>query len=234
VSLQIVILAGGLGTRLGHLTHGVPKPMISLAGKPFLEWQILFLAEQGFKDFLVLSAYLADQISYHFADGGRLGVNIKYSVEPSPLGTGGAVKYALDHIDDNFILINGDSFLPLVINDKIPANLKNELSLLALTALQACPVEPNLCLKNDFITKYERNIRNCDGRGAVDAGIYFCNKFLIEGALKKLEDRFSWDLVLSQFASNKMLKGIAISTPFYDIGTPERLTVFEDYLRKRI
>jgi NDP-sugar pyrophosphorylase family protein len=111
--MQAVILAGGLGTRLGDITKAVPKPMVPIAGKPYLEHQIRLLAEQGIRDVVLLVGYLGRQIEDHFGDGAAWKVRIRYSREQTPLGTGGALREAGPLLADAFLLIYGDSYLPI-------------------------------------------------------------------------------------------------------------------------
>lgn len=92
--MQALILAGGLGTRLWPLTKEVPKPMVPVAGVPYLEHQLRLLARQGLQDVVMLTANLSEQIEEYFGDGRRLGLDIRYSREPEPLGTGGALRAA--------------------------------------------------------------------------------------------------------------------------------------------
>jgi len=88
--IKIFILAGGLGTRIRALFPERPKSMIPFNGRPFLEHQIAFLAGQGFRRFVLCVGHQAEQIVAHFGDGDRLGVEIAYSRETAPLGTGRA------------------------------------------------------------------------------------------------------------------------------------------------
>lgn len=104
-----VILAGGYGKRLRPYTDSVPKPLIQINGKPILEYQLIWLKKQGFKDFIFLLGYKADSIIQYFDDGGKWSVNILYSIEDIPRGTGGAIYNARHLIDrEEFIVVNGD------------------------------------------------------------------------------------------------------------------------------
>ncbi|MGI0088366.1 MAG: nucleotidyltransferase family protein [Nitrosotalea sp.] len=109
--MQAVVLAGGLGTRLGRLTKERPKSMLLIHGKPFLEYLITLLKTKGIVDFVLCTGYKHEIISGYFGDGIKFGVNIQYSVEKEPLGTGGALKNALPLLDENFLLLNGDTIL---------------------------------------------------------------------------------------------------------------------------
>ncbi|MFZ0252653.1 MAG: nucleotidyltransferase family protein, partial [Nitrososphaeraceae archaeon] len=96
-----VILAGGLGKRLRPLTSDRPKPMIQINNTPIIELQVKWLKKFGITDIIVLVGHLREKIKHHLADGKKFGVNISYIEENVPLGTGGALKNAKDHIIQN-------------------------------------------------------------------------------------------------------------------------------------
>lgn len=107
---KAVILAGGFGKRLRPLTEDRPKPLVEVAGRPIIEWQILWLSSHGIRDFVVLLGYKWERLVERLGSGQRLGVRIAYVVEDEPLGTGGAIKNA-EHLlrdGDYFIVLNGD------------------------------------------------------------------------------------------------------------------------------
>ncbi|MCL7383798.1 MAG: nucleotidyltransferase family protein [Thaumarchaeota archaeon] len=107
---KIVILAGGLGKRLRPLTENTPKVLLPVAGKPILEWQILWLRHYGFYDIILCVGYLWQRIREVIGDGSRYNVKVAYVVESEPLGTGGALMNAKKELEDTdkFIVINGD------------------------------------------------------------------------------------------------------------------------------
>ncbi|WFO75828.1 nucleotidyltransferase family protein [Desulfurococcaceae archaeon MEX13E-LK6-19] len=108
--MMVAILVGGFGKRLRPYTEEVPKPLVPVAGKPILEWQILWLKKYGFDEFVLLVGYRKEKIIEYIGSGSRLGVKVTYVVEDEPLGTGGALKNA-EHIlsrEDVFIALNGD------------------------------------------------------------------------------------------------------------------------------
>ncbi len=109
--MYALIIAGGEGERLRPLTSDRPKPMIEVAGKPILEYQIRWLARQGLSDAVLLCGYKAEVIQRHFGDGSRFGLNVHYSLEEEPLGRGGALKLGarlLPAGEDAVIALNGD------------------------------------------------------------------------------------------------------------------------------
>ncbi|MFH1169246.1 MAG: NDP-sugar synthase [Chloroflexota bacterium] len=106
--MKAVILVGGEGTRLRPLTCRIPKAVVPIMNRPFLEHLLRYLAGHGVRDIILAMGYIPDQIQSRLGDGSRLGVRLTYLVESSPLGTAGAVKNAEPFLDDAFIVFNGD------------------------------------------------------------------------------------------------------------------------------
>jgi len=110
---KAVILVGGEGTRLRPLTNGIPKPMLPVLNRPFLEHTIHYLRKYGITEIVLALSYLPDAIKDYFGDGQSFGVRLHYTVEDSPLGTAGAVKNAGQYLDSTFAVLNGDIFTDL-------------------------------------------------------------------------------------------------------------------------
>jgi len=152
-----VILAGGLGKRLRPLTSDRPKPMIQINNTPIIELQVKWLKKFGITDIIVLVGHLREKIKHHLADGKKFGVNISYIEEKVPLGTGGALKNAKDHIikngnsDSGFFVINGDILTNL---DPFTISEKGSMTL-ALVPLKSTfgIVETNGDLVSKFVEK---------------------------------------------------------------------------------
>jgi mannose-1-phosphate guanylyltransferase len=106
--VQALILAGGEGTRLRPLTSAIPKPVVPLAGRPFIAHMVDWLAGHGVDDVILACGFMADGVRAVLGDGGSLGVRLRYIEEPEPLGTGGALKFAEALLDDRFLMLNGD------------------------------------------------------------------------------------------------------------------------------
>jgi len=112
--MQTVIMAGGMGTRLGRLTARRPKPLVNIHGRPFLEYQIELLRENGIRRVVMCVGHFGEQIKDRFGTGRDLGVTIRYSEEGERLlGTGGALKKAESLLEERFFLLWGDSYLLL-------------------------------------------------------------------------------------------------------------------------
>jgi NDP-sugar pyrophosphorylase family protein len=103
-----LILAGGQGIRLRPITYELPKSMITIKGKPILEYIINKLKEAEVTDVVISIGYLGERVKEYFGDGSKFGVNIKYMEEAKPLGTGGAIKQAQNIFKDDTLVINGD------------------------------------------------------------------------------------------------------------------------------
>ncbi|MEM0438522.1 MAG: nucleotidyltransferase [Desulfurococcaceae archaeon] len=125
--MKAAILAGGFGKRLRPLTDDKPKPLIEVAGKPIIAWQIEWLKKHGIRDLVILVGYKRNMVIDELGSGGKYGARVSYVVEEEPLGTGGALKNA-EHIlgkEDYFLLINGDIITNLNPLELVEALEKN-------------------------------------------------------------------------------------------------------------
>jgi NDP-sugar pyrophosphorylase family protein len=134
-----VILAGGLGKRLRPLTSNVPKPMVSIAGKPILVRQIEWLKNYGVRDFIFCVGYLKEKIIEYVGNGRKFEVNVRYSVEERSLGTGGALKNAEDFLKNEtyFFVLNGDiitNLNPLKLLDELKEDVAGVIAVVPLTS----------------------------------------------------------------------------------------------------
>jgi mannose-1-phosphate guanylyltransferase len=113
------VLVGGEGTRLRPLTFTTPKPLLPIAGQPFLERQLTWLAGHGVTEVVLALGYLPDAFAQHFTDDMFEGMRLRYAVEPEPLGTAGGIRFAAAHagIDDRFVVCNGDVLTTLDLSE---------------------------------------------------------------------------------------------------------------------
>lgn len=134
--LKVAILAGGYGKRLKPLTDNLPKPLLPVAGRSILEWQIKWLKHHGFDDLVLCVGYHWEKIKEWIDDGSKYNVRVMYAVEPEPLGTGGALMNAKKFLEDaeRFIVINGDILTNLDLK-KLLTPLENFSGAIALTPL---------------------------------------------------------------------------------------------------
>jgi NDP-sugar pyrophosphorylase family protein len=229
--MQAVILAGGLGTRLWPLTKIVPKPMVPVAGVPYLEHQLRILKEQGIHDIVLLTGYLGEQIEDYFRDGERLALSIRYSREQNPLGTGGALRHARHLLAQDFLIIYGDSYLPIDYA-QVLTKLRNTGAEGLLVAydnrLEDTSVKNNVELDDSgYVTRYQKD--STDKLGYVEAGVLAFRRSVVdrmpgEGAVSLEREIFP------QLIAQRRLIAYVTTQRFYDIGTPQRLKAIEEVL----
>jgi mannose-1-phosphate guanylyltransferase len=226
--MQAVILAGGLGTRLWPLTREVPKPMAPVNGVPFLEIQVRDLVARGVEDILMLTGHLGDRIEAHFGDGSRWGARVRYSREPRPLGTGGALRLALPLLADPFLLLYGDSFLPADYA-RLVAMLDGSPALGVLAVYRdtsgETTVSPNVALDGDRVAAYDKR-----GSGDhVEAGLSAFRRAVVP-MLGEAEPCSLEAELFPRLAAGGLLLAWRAPRRFYDIGTPARLREAEEAL----
>jgi len=224
--MQAVILAGGLGTRLRPYTEHVPKGMVPVLGKPFLQHQIVLLRSQGIKEILLLVGHLAEHICKFFGDGSAYGVNISYSQESLPLGTAGALKLAADKLQKNFLLLNGDTFLFMNYQNAIDCFLRLQAGgvvvgykkdLVHTTANLA--VSPNMQVVNPKQMQLTH----------VNAGAMIFSRNILE--LIPEDRAYSIDNeVFPKMIAKKSLWVYEIQERYFDMGTHNGLKELENFL----
>lgn len=226
--MQIIILAGGRGSRLGVLTEQMPKPMMNINGIPFLEILIDYLKHQGFKKIILSVGYLSEKIEEYFSDGKNFSVEIKYSKEKKPLGTAGAILNTKSLLEDEFIVINGDTFLELDYQKFIDFSHKSsKLCNLVGFSKNDDDFKNNLEINNFLVKSYSKNQFD-DKFNFVDAGIYFLKK----KSLEYFADDFPISLEIDIFPKlieSHQIGGFITNKKFYDIGTPERIDKFKKF-----
>jgi NDP-sugar pyrophosphorylase family protein len=226
--MQVVILAGGLGTRLRPLTEVVPKPMAPVQGRPFLEYLIEYLAAQGLKKFLLLVGYLGQRVQEHFGNGGDFGVSIEYAWEDSPLGTGGALRAALGALESEFLLLYGDSFLPIDYRALSHDFRRSELPAMVVVydnRIANTGVTNNIAIDGEgLVACYKKGVDD-PALHYVEAGVLGLTRNVIadipEAKVVSLEQDI-YPLLIGR----RQLGGSVTTQRFYDIGTPARLEEF--------
>ena len=232
--MQAVILAGGLGTRLGELTKVTSKVMLPFDGEPFLLHILRLLKSQGIEDFVVCIGYLGEQVKGFFGSGRRLGVNIDYSEESEKLlGTGGALKQAQPMLDRYFLVLNGDTYLPIDYREveKEYLRLGRKALMVAYDNKIDTGVKNNIALDRDHIViRYDKKNISPDLEYA-EAGAVILQREALdlvpEGVPVSLEDGIYRPLI-----EQREFAACITGQRFYDIGTPEQRQVFEKLVQK--
>lgn len=228
--MQAVILAGGRGERLRPLTDAVPKPLVRVAGRPFLDFLLGFLRGQGVSDVVLLTGYLSGMIERHVGDGASFGMRIRCAREKKPLGTGGALKGALPLLAEEFLFLNGDTLLPLDCRALLPALAPFAALLSAFPALGTGRT-PNLKLGAlGRVAGYAR--AGGGGFTHVDAGAGLFRRAIADHFPSR--DVFSLEEdVYPRLIERGLLGAFPAAEDFYDIGTPAGMKRFEEFVRGR-
>ncbi len=216
-SIPCIVLAGGLGTRLRGVINDLPKPMAMINGKPFLHYVLLYLTQQKIKKAVLSVGYKANVIEAYFGDK-YLDVEISYSKEEEPLGTGGGIKKAFELVNDLAFVLNGDTFFDIDLNSLREFHLQNEADIsLALKPMKNFDRYGTVQLKENRIVNFEE--KKFLTEGLINGGVYFFSKNVFENVG---DEKFSFEKeVLEKSVSQKKLCGKIYDDYFIDIGIPE-------------
>ena len=226
---QAVILAGGLGTRLKPYTDKFPKPMIEINGKPFINYLLEYLASEKIKKVIILSGYKSEIIENHIGDGSKFGVEVTFSRLDSNAQTSERLFNCFNKLNDKFLLMYCDNFIPLNLN-KVIKNFYQEGKKAQVTIYKNkhLMTKNNVLYKNNNILKYDKFRTDKDLNG-VNVGFMIFTKNLV-----KLLENKSQDFETIIFP--KMIKDNEISCyltdhKYYSIGSLDRLPTTEKYFK---
>ena len=226
--MQAIILAGGLGTRLRPITNKIPKPMVKIAGKPFLEHLIGMLKKNGITQIVLCVGYLHLQIMDYFGNGKKFEVRIKYSIEKNPLGTGGAIKQAEKYLKDDFFVIYGDSYLGIDYRKLMLFHQKvNKTGTMVIYGNESDTfVKNNVEIDKDgCIINYDKENANNDMK-YVDAGVLVFKKSILKSMPSNKKISLEED-IFPKVIKSKGLCSFKSNNRFYDIGSMQRLRAFK-------
>jgi D-glycero-alpha-D-manno-heptose 1-phosphate guanylyltransferase len=216
--MEAIILSGGFGTRLREVVPDLPKPMASVAGRPFLEILLLSLASKGFKRIILSVGFMANKISDHF--GHRFaGMELLYAVENSPLGTGGAVRLALSKcLQDHVFVFNGDTYLDLEVDAVESLWLKLRHPIIVGRELAATERYGRLLTSENRVTGFSE--KGLKGHGLINAGCYVLNRDQLDHFA--LNQAFSIETDFLTSAVKSIPVEVFVTTGlFIDIGIPQ-------------
>lgn len=239
---QLVIAAGGLATRLRPLSDKLPKSMIEVEGKPFLEHQIELVKAQGLKRILLLVGHLADQIEAYFGDGTGFGVSISYSKEPKPMGTAGALKLAEPLLDPAFFLMYGDAYLMIDLarlwerlihspREAVMAVFKNQHRWGRSNVVFDPPLVSYFQARLDLEDADPDMMRYHGRLEYIDYGVTAVKRQVL--SYIPVDEALSMNEIFALLAEKAQLDGCEVFERFYEIGSHEGLEEFRNYLRTR-
>lgn len=178
---QVVILVGGKGTRLGELTKATPKPLLEVeGGVRFLDVVIENFSRQGFKDIVLLAGFCGDQIEDAYKDKQIHGAKIRVIIEPEPQGTGGALLFAKDILDDWFLMANGDSIFDFNFREFSKDANSDFIAKLALREVPDPARFGAVTLDGEKIIGFMEKSENLKGPALINGGIYLISRDILE------------------------------------------------------
>ena len=226
--IPVLILAGGLGTRLRSVVSDKPKALAPIGDKPFLQIQMELLRDQGARKFVLCVGYRSEQVLDQFGDGTKLGIEIAYSEErESLLGTGGAIRNALKFIPKRAMVLNGDTYLDFDHNELLNIHLdalnSGAKATCTLARLEDSSRFGTVILddQNKYLAGFREKNSEYKSPAWLNAGAYLLEKSFIEeieaGKVVSLER----DTFPTAIRNGNKIACTLSEKPFYDIGTPE-------------
>jgi len=230
--MKVIILAGGMGTRIQSRFPDRPKAMIPFGGKPFLEHQMRLLARGGFRSFVLCVGYKADQIVGYFGDGSALGLRIEYSIEAAQLGTGGALRHAEAFFREACLVLNGDTYLDMDYQSLLRFHAADPEAVGTLTVVarvDASRYGRILCDPDGRIRSFREKSADRLGIHLVSAGAYVLKPEILKHAPPG-QSTLEKEVFPAALAAGASLYAFHTAAPFVDIGTPEGYESLKSFL----
>jgi D-glycero-D-manno-heptose 1,7-bisphosphate phosphatase len=219
---QALILVGGKGTRLGAITRTVPKPMLPIADRPFLDYLLEMIERYGYEDILLLAGHLGEAVEAAY-EGRRIGeATVRVLRETVPLGTAGALTVARDALDPGFLMMNGDAFFD--INLRALEQASHQSGAMATLALRSVPDAARygrVIEEQGKIVAFLEKDAKSPGPGIINGGIYVLRREILDliHALPCSLEKEVFPLLVERGA----IRGLKFDGYFLDIGLPETL-----------
>ena len=237
VKMQAVILAGGEGQRLKSQFPDIPKPLVSIGGKPVLQYQIENLCRYGILDIVLVIGPRGDMIKDYFGDGSAFGATITYFQEPYPLGTAGALYYLEDNLTSDFVLLYGDLVLDVDFTRLLDFHRSQEALATLVVHPNDHPYDSDLIILEDHTRV--RGILGKNDRPAgyysncVNAGVFVFNLEILEYIEENKQQDLEKNVLAAAITSNKVY-GYRTSEYIKDMGTPERYCLVQRHIYEGI
>ena len=222
MALPVVILAGGLATRLRPLTEKIPKSLVEIAGRPFLEHQIALLRKNGIIEIFLCVGYLGEMVEELFGNGKQFGVNISYSYDgPKLLGTGGAVKKLLSRLPEEFFVLYGDSYLPIDYQ-AVATHFRTSGKPALMTVFRNDNAwdRSNVWFEDGTLCRYSKKER-LPQMHYIDYGLTVCSRAIF--AEYPAKEAFDLAIVFEKLSERGELAGYEVHQRFYEIGSRQGL-----------
>jgi len=218
---QAVVLVGGRGTRLGRLTDTLPKPMLPVGGRPFLDYLLAHLGQQGVREVILSTGYLGQAVTERYADREWFGLRVTVAQEDQPAGTGGAVALIRSRLEERFFVLNGDTIFEADLQQLATQLARHPAAggAIALREIENAARFGSVALAGERITGF--NEKSADGPGLISGGAYCLRRDAL-GLLPPPPCSLERDL-FPALAERGALVGRRFDGYFLDIGLPETL-----------
>ena len=229
-SIPLVLLAGGLATRLQPITKTIPKAMVDIEGQPFISRQLNLLKREGIEEIVICAGHLGEQIQDFVKNGSSFGLKVEYSFDGDQLlGTGGALKKALPLLDENFWVMYGDSYLDISFPPILEYFSRHDFPALMTVLYNDNQWDKsNVLFQDGRILGYDKKMPS-QGMKHIDYGL----GILTERALNDWDGIQIFDMaeVYRKCAMRENLLGYEVTKRFYEIGSPEGLAETRNYIK---
>lgn len=227
--MKVLIVAGGLGTRMGSLGEGLPKPMIKIFGKPILEHLIMWLKSSGFNKISLCLGHKAEAVSNYFGKGETWGVNLEYYIETEPRGTAGCVLDACRNLNEDVLVVYGDLFVSMDLKPFLDfhAQEPNAAASLVLFASDHPQDSDLVKLEKNQIKGFYRDLAAKPPHHLACAAVWALRKEILEMIPPDRPSDFGRDIFPQALKRGLILSGYVTDETLADLGTPERFFAFE-------
>jgi N-acetyl-alpha-D-muramate 1-phosphate uridylyltransferase len=228
--IPVALLCGGLATRLGAITRAVPKALVDVAGRPFIDHQLDLLQRTGVRQVVLCVGHLGEQIQQHVGDGSSRGLIIRYSYDgDAPVGTGGALRWAAPMLGEVFWVMYGDSYMEIDYRAVLEYFAASEaLGLMTVIRNNDRWDRSNVIFRDQKLLRYDKTDRSPE-MNFIDYGVQLLTRRAITripiGAKADLADLYR------QLVSERKMVGFEVKNRFYEIGTPQALEETRRYLQ---
>jgi N-acetyl-alpha-D-muramate 1-phosphate uridylyltransferase len=228
--MQVVVLAGGLATRMHPETVTVPKSLLEVAGRPFVDWQLELLARSGYDDVVLCVGHLGDRVRAHVGSGDRFGVRVRYVFDgPKLLGTWGALRGALSLLDPMFLVTYGDSYLPFDYGAPLRMLGAREDcdGVMSVYANEGRWDASNVATDGEWVLRYEKGGAASD-LSFIDYGALALRRAVV--ARLQMGTPAGLDVLQAELARSRRLCACVATERFFEIGSREGLAALEEHL----
>jgi D-glycero-alpha-D-manno-heptose 1-phosphate guanylyltransferase len=237
-AVTAVILAGGFGTRIKQQLPDLPKPLAPVVGRPFLDWQLRYLAQQGLRRSLLSTGYLAEKVAAYAQTANIVNLQIECVAETHPLGTAGGFLNAVQGSVNNektaaWLVLNGDSLI--VTNYQILVDSLGDDTvdgvILGVNVDDTSRYGSLICDSQGYLQEFAEKK---PGAGVINSGVYLIGDRLLSAFPDKRPLSFEYDVFPTLLCQGAKLKVHAVNAPFLDIGTPATLAQADQFIQSQL